>query len=577
MQYDTYLPDDIWTSILLLLDVADIRRCQAICKYFRNMVMTVNTLRFRLELDAAGYTEPCSPRQDLTMGQRLAVLLEHISRRRSLAPSRVDTFWDVQETSDPSMTSNIGELIFAGDTVVRWVKECSEEGRVSTRLDVVNLPSPNKGTAGSQWTLYELEFEVYWASNGGVDEKVLCFYVRTLSDNVPHPNACQHTLYIHNVEVENETTLVDFSGRRMLIRLCTGSNWSRIILYDWISGTNLIDEEPFSVPPYGDSLLVDDFLLVAYPSHCDLSVLTGPRRPSGRYCSWTTLGLLEVYSFRLDPEPELIHVATLDLPDVGHTKPFNGPGSEVLNSIRRRSFADMSEFRFQREHAFTSPMPYRAPCVFEVPNAARVVQLFIHFDPDFLSPERGPSNVYSLLIPLDAILRAISRDFMAANVADLDQFIPWEEWGPQTHWIHCGNKGLGWYREPFVTGPRGVLTNWHLCQPGECVCPGNERPRLSVSILELQHRLHTYKNSSTEEREGVDVANAWTHGPLPHLGTSDFGKIDSCLEFREISSLQTTYRMNELKYELLKEISPDDNPIIRTSDEHIIVVKVRNS
>ncbi|KAH7335377.1 hypothetical protein B0J17DRAFT_74011 [Rhizoctonia solani] len=148
------LSDDVWTLILLLLDVPDLRQCRAVCRHFYHLITAVDTLAFRLELDASGYVEPGNLRQDLTVGQRLAVLREHMSRRQSLIPSRVDTCWDVSTNDNSTLISSPEELMFTGDTVARWVTEDRGNGRHSARLDIVSFASPNKGTDISQWSLY---------------------------------------------------------------------------------------------------------------------------------------------------------------------------------------------------------------------------------------------------------------------------------------------------------------------------------------------------------------------------------------------------------------------------------------
>lgn len=159
------LPSDIWAIILLSLDVSDIRRCQAVCRTFYQLTKTLCELQFRLELDNAGYVESPNPRTDVTLEEKLAILREHMSRRESLKPSRVDKLWveaGEDMAGDPPLNSYQRVLLVRGVLACGTTK-VSDEG-TTLRIDVARLPSLNRGTDMQQWTLYESELPIrtFW-------------------------------------------------------------------------------------------------------------------------------------------------------------------------------------------------------------------------------------------------------------------------------------------------------------------------------------------------------------------------------------------------------------------------------
>ncbi|KAG8689164.1 hypothetical protein FRC11_003951, partial [Ceratobasidium sp. 423] len=83
------------------------------------------------------------------MDQRLSVLREHVSRRRSLTPRRGDVL------RDPSSGARgLKDLLQFVGGVYAWPSfEKSSDGNRRTTLEVVKLPSLNRGTDISRWTI----------------------------------------------------------------------------------------------------------------------------------------------------------------------------------------------------------------------------------------------------------------------------------------------------------------------------------------------------------------------------------------------------------------------------------------
>lgn len=109
---------------------------------FYQLTMNNPHTRFFMELDAAGYAEPVKPWPGLNIQQRLSILRDHISRRRSLTPCRVDTIWTDRGFRD---LRNLYPQ-FVGGTFACLTQDV---------LEVVELPSPNEGTALSRRTILD--------------------------------------------------------------------------------------------------------------------------------------------------------------------------------------------------------------------------------------------------------------------------------------------------------------------------------------------------------------------------------------------------------------------------------------
>jgi hypothetical protein len=102
------------------------------------------------------------------MEERLSILRQHMFRRRSLTPSRVDKLWDNTNGDANNGAHNrvVGGWLprFAGGTLAHLVTELSSDHKKSNRLNVVQLASLNKGTDMLLWEVYEhkITIEDFW-------------------------------------------------------------------------------------------------------------------------------------------------------------------------------------------------------------------------------------------------------------------------------------------------------------------------------------------------------------------------------------------------------------------------------
>ncbi|KAL5635316.1 hypothetical protein ACGC1H_004187 [Rhizoctonia solani] len=193
-------------------------------------------VRFRMELDAAGYAEPTNPRPGLSINQRLSILREHMSRRQSLIPCSMDTLWE--GSSDPLIEDSSPQFV-----------GCIFAYLGSSGLNIVELPSPNKGTTLSRRTIPEKrlcgdnqvhQVWVYpdrdllvWcyevSVHGSVEEYT--FYLQTLSTNESHPDAFEPV--IHLAFHAATDIFVRLQGMMMLVEISRTSRIYSMELDKW--------------------------------------------------------------------------------------------------------------------------------------------------------------------------------------------------------------------------------------------------------------------------------------------------------------------------------------------------------
>ncbi|KDN50676.1 hypothetical protein RSAG8_01174, partial [Rhizoctonia solani AG-8 WAC10335] len=260
-------PPEIWVQILSLLEAIDIRKYQSVCKAFYHWAKTTPALQFLLELDEAGYVKARNYRKGISDEQQLSILREHVRRRRTLSPSRVDTLWKIS-TDHPHAMINMqiqGPLpVFAEGVLVR---------RIYKMLSVVQLPSLNYGTEMRAWVLEpkEVGFQYEFWIIPSLDLLVILnlvpyletvgngwqvpeykghysFHLRTLSTNERHPLVCEPVLRLSGQDLCNQF-VVKFIGRLMLLQLPSQST-TKLVIWDWMSGCMLLDEplEPLDEP-----------------------------------------------------------------------------------------------------------------------------------------------------------------------------------------------------------------------------------------------------------------------------------------------------------------------------------------
>jgi hypothetical protein len=119
-----------------------------VCHDFNQLIDSLRLLQFRLELRDAGYVESGNPR-NIDIGEKLSVLRTHMSRLRNHSPSSVDLL-DLDDNLYPGCNP-----VFSGGVLSSWSLHSS-----SSRLDLVQLPSLNKGTQLKSWYISEQKFDV---------------------------------------------------------------------------------------------------------------------------------------------------------------------------------------------------------------------------------------------------------------------------------------------------------------------------------------------------------------------------------------------------------------------------------
>ncbi|CAE6441904.1 unnamed protein product [Rhizoctonia solani] len=562
-------PREIWSSIMLFLDAPNLRRCQRVCKLFYRITMDVPQLRFRLELDAAGYVEPTNPRQGLSMGQRLSILREHMSRRRSLIPSRVDVLRNEVESSERLIQPHIQ---FVGGVYACQSQKRTSDGRHRTALEIVKLPSLNEGTDISGWTIYDEKLDgcnpdrpAAWihpdwdllvllkevkvnSSTHNSAETVpgYYFYLRTLSTNTTHPDVRQPVLHLNRHPIipimsSFSPLEVQLQGPLMLVELHDRGRY-RWVVWDWASGAVVFDNNTTSIK-YRDIRLYDTLLIAIRRAENESS--SSP---------WFQLPSLDVYSFCPNNNPSMVHVAQMELPKASW---------EGMHSL-------ISEWGYSAEPAGVS-LSFKSnlgvslrhkPGVFEVPSSARLLEVTVFLQLTGI-PIHAPPH-YSLSIPLSNILRTqqiLQGSTGLSATRSSARVIPWDEWGNEACWTSTQDwpQVMSW-----VPGPRGIISQLHRHAHNG----GRDR---TILVIDFQSGLHAY-NQFRRDEDNALTPNHWTNDWTPPSSVWD-----STLHqwpkhvFPGKLNFQPNYLVAEFKHDILDKLRFERDPHFWMGDEHMII------
>ncbi|KAG8729270.1 hypothetical protein FRC11_009175, partial [Ceratobasidium sp. 423] len=491
-----------------------------------------------------------------------------MSRRRSLIPSRVDILWNEDEPSEESFRSCAQ---FVGGVYAYQSQKRSSDGRRRTALEVVKLPSLNRGTDITRWTIYDEKLDKYdpeepaaWiypdrdllvllegvtdhedatstsdhSSTGGSKETVLGYYfhLRTLSTNVTHPDVCQPLLHlIHDITPGNATPDVQLQGPLMLAKL---HYQDRYVVWDWASGTVVFDDGATNIE-YIDIRL-----------HGTLLIAIRPTKNKSGSSSWFQLPSLDVYSL-CSNNLSMLHVARMELPEAsweGMRLPF----SELGCTQKPDGIGLLFKTEMGFPPSFVGPVGH-TPGVFEVPSSARLLEMTVFLRststglPHYNLPE------YSLSIPISSILHTqqILQSSTGLSATKLNAYVvPWDEWGNKVHWTI---SGFGWAQDAqqvrsWVFGPRGIIAQIHgLSYNGDRDIPS----RGTISVIEFHPGLHAYSQFSSDE-DNARTANRWANGKL---------------------HLRSNYLVTKFEHNILDKLRFVPAPAVWMGDEHMIILE----
>ncbi|KAH7308362.1 hypothetical protein B0J17DRAFT_773630 [Rhizoctonia solani] len=257
-----------------------------------------------------------------------------MSDRRTWTPSRVDVLWDEKEApfdepvEDPLRPCHQ----FVGGVYACQCIKRSSDGKYRTALDIVKLPSPNKGTDLAQWTIYDEKLDKYgpgepaawiypdWdllvilevvgddedpvfasdyspTHNTAQMEPEYYFHLRTLSTNAPHPDVCEPLLHLNYPIAQSYGRLqLQLQGPLMLAHFSKDI----YVIWDWINGAVVSNHRITSIK-YMNLLLWGSLLLATCPNSPKLD----PR---------VNLPILEIYPLYPHSGSKVILVARMEVP-----------------------------------------------------------------------------------------------------------------------------------------------------------------------------------------------------------------------------------------------------------------------
>ncbi|KAG9102843.1 hypothetical protein FRC06_000989, partial [Ceratobasidium sp. 370] len=405
------LPSELWVAILLKLECPDLRQCQLTCRTLHQIITSDCEISFRLELDAAGYAPSGNPRTDITAEEKLAIFRAHLLRRRTLTP-----YDHLVLTDGPMLSSDPDRFLYGG--VFAWYS--THFNGPSSRLDFMQLASPNKGTETRQWGFREesllikalwiepkYDLMVFFGQEAEIEvDDTGYFYLRTLSSNKPHPSILMHRI---SGSIPNS---IQFVGQWMV-----GSYSERLVIWDWTTGDILLDKR---IPGLDTLSFLSEHYFVIPQSTLTHGSKNHP------------MGSLDVYSLQLGKTSSLVMsmVASLKLPVVERVPLMRYEPRDQALAVELECCTDSAYQPVTKGKFVQGP-----PSVFEVSNTGRILRLRLRLPYDFGLDdwEYAVAPFSSLCIRVQSILRMISQPTNDRTTC-LD--ISWSDWSAGSRWIH---------------------------------------------------------------------------------------------------------------------------------------------
>ncbi|QRV88724.1 F-box protein [Ceratobasidium sp. AG-Ba] len=495
------LSDEVILLIFQYLVGSDIRACQLVCRRFHGIVQSSSDLQFFIH----GFVEFPQPRKDLTLKEKCNILRLHRERRKNRTVSNVNTF--KIGVANGGFTSRwLPSITPLKDGVLAEWSLVREDSFMNLQLDVVQLPSLNTGTGFKQWRLEQNDLNIRGSAfEPAADLLVLLeytgpyidpfprhlglnridpnnidpsglghgqpqpflFHFRTLSTNEPHPNAYQSTLDCGLRTKSAWGFPLDCLGDLIITRPQKGHHkeWEcGLIIYNWVTGT-VLDQR--------DEVYRRDFVVLTK------EVMVFPRSIFTYESRDKPMGRLDLYRINWsDPSgPSLTFVAILELPVVHSVpQPPAPPAGRTHVTLGAQGFIeipapqpDLSKLAITCSCAFysSSHSGYRSaytrgrPQVFTSPKYSQWLRVHITLpEPEFEFPifgrDKAQPRSTSLYVPLHVIFDAIQSVHDGSSV----KRVQWDDWGPQTRWIHLPTGFWEGYSPRAPASARAILT-WH--------------------------------------------------------------------------------------------------------------------
>lgn len=483
----TNLPAEILVDILSLTRPLDIRRCQQVCRRFRDLVVADQYLQYILELDISGYVAPSVPRLDLSYTEKIQILC------------RLRQRWQRNELAEPTYirlqpqrirTSCFVDGIFAHG----YVNPAADNDHVRI-IHYDQLRSINKGTGHKHWHHGDLGFDIRRFAIQPDDDLIVLLeeanqivhqqlddgmvisnnlvryrlHLRTMSTNELHPataplagcvplnidgrrNRIRHRHF--QLRVYGHLVGIMFSSRVGLARSFT------IIVLNWVTGSELACIKLPSVHYHTFDFLSHEYLVVPR---------TSPSSTGGNQ-KYTALGVLEVYQVPTqecqDQPPTTYYIGELVLPEI--------PRSQTRVAVQAQSL---------RSPATITPYPpahcKRVPKIYAISDNYLLCVRVCISENILAGNSRNSSGVEGTLfvssqVLLDEVSRKLQGSATDSKFGD-PMRIPWEEWGGRTTWFETAPGHL--IHGPFWLGeglqamiPQVISPQSHTAIPQVGLC-----------------------------------------------------------------------------------------------------------
>ncbi|KAG9082743.1 hypothetical protein FRC07_014119, partial [Ceratobasidium sp. 392] len=125
---------------------------------FNKFIESSPEFQFQIALYNVGYVEPQNSRLDVGTGEKLSILKNHLHCWNDVSPSSIHEFYLEDTYNGRGLTHGDVEPLFHDGVLAHWSTE-SHETFSSLTLNIVQLPSPNKGLALKEWKIVEHTLE----------------------------------------------------------------------------------------------------------------------------------------------------------------------------------------------------------------------------------------------------------------------------------------------------------------------------------------------------------------------------------------------------------------------------------
>ncbi|QRV96156.1 F-box-like protein [Ceratobasidium sp. AG-Ba] len=406
------LPAEALVHVFALLAPRDIRRCQQVCRLFRDEIQASAFLQYTLELDALGYSAPLNPRLDISYDEKTKLLKRIHDNPTEITPTPTCVTLDTTEATITSCQFARGVFAHGQPNI-----------DVTRSLRIHRFPSANQNTPYESWSIPDLRVDAHaYRIDPDLDLLVLlhvdsapgdpdtdlarAFHFRSLKSGEPHPLAAVPVVLTTDKFTSSFVPdCFQIIGRYVALLTHTNHLLSqdspRMSVWDWTTG---------QLVTFGD-VIGESF---AFVSESVFVVGSGRRKYDKEI-----IGSFEAYEFDPgQPGRRARHIASLQLPSTA-----DGP----CHSSVRFVFSPYSPHLFSSARPITPSVP---PRVYELSSTSHYICMRIRV----YNISSCPSAVTwgSLYIPASRVLSAIAEYPHHGSAIH----IPWEQWATGTYWIN---------------------------------------------------------------------------------------------------------------------------------------------